>query len=85
LLYIDLTNLTPSFAAYFFLNFVTISPEIKIHNGLTDIHDRDPDLKYSNVLGGLTDIHDRDPDLKYSNVLGRLSSRMIVFSITIEP
>ncbi len=50
----------------FFLNFVTISPEIKIHNGLTNIHDRDPDLKYSNVLG-------------------RLSSRMIMFSINIEP
>ena len=50
----------------FFLNFVTISPEIKIHNGLTNIHDRDPDLKYSNILG-------------------KLSSRMIVFSILIEP
>jgi hypothetical protein len=50
----------------FFLNFVTISPEIKIHNGLTNIHDRDPDLKYSNVMS----------DLK---------SRMIVFSINIEP
>ena len=50
----------------FFLNFVTISPEIKIHNGLTNIHDRDPDLKYSNILG-------------------KLSSRMIIFSILIEP
>jgi len=37
----------------FFLNFVTLSPEIKIHNGLTNIHDRDPDLKYSNILGDL--------------------------------
>jgi hypothetical protein len=50
----------------FFLKFVTVSPEIKIHNGLANIHDRDPDLKFSNVLG----------DLK---------SRMIVFSINIEP
>jgi len=50
----------------FFLKFVTLSPEIKVHNGLSNIHDRDPDLKFSNVLG----------DLK---------SRMIVFSINIEP
>jgi len=50
----------------FFLKFVTISPEIKVHAGLTDIHDRDADLKFSNVLG----------DLK---------SRMIIFSINIEP
>lgn len=49
-----------------FLNFVTISPEIKIHNGLTNIHDRDLFLKYSNVMG-------------------KLSSRMIQFSINIEP
>jgi hypothetical protein len=50
----------------FFLKFVTLSPELKIHNGLTNIHDRDPNLKFSNVLG----------DLK---------SRMITFSINIEP
>ena len=50
----------------FFLKFVTLSPEIKVHDGLTNIHDRDPNLKFSNVLG----------DLK---------SRMIVFSINIEP
>ena len=50
----------------FFLKFVTISPELKIHNGLTNIHDRDPDLKFSNVLGNL-------------------QSRMINFSINIEP
>ena len=37
----------------FFLKFVTLSPEIKIHNGLANIHDRDPDLKFSNVLGNL--------------------------------
>ncbi len=50
----------------FFLKFVTLSPEIRIHNGLTNIHDRDPDLKFSNVLD-------------------QLKSRMIIFSINIEP
>ena len=50
----------------FFLKFVTLSPEIKIHNGLTNIHDRDQDLKFSNVLN-------------------QLKSRMITFSINIEP
>jgi len=50
----------------FFLKFVTLSPEIKVHNGLTNIHDRDKDLKYSNILSSL-------------------KSRMINFSITIEP
>jgi hypothetical protein len=37
----------------FFLKYVTLSPEIKIHQGLTNIHDRDPNLKFSNVLGDL--------------------------------
>ena len=50
----------------FFLKFVTLSPEIKVHDGLTNIHDRDKDLKYSNVLS-------------------TLKSRMINFSLTIEP
>jgi hypothetical protein len=50
----------------FFLKFVTISPEIKIHNGMSNIHDRD---KY----------------LKFSNVLSTLQSKMIIFSINIEP
>lgn len=50
----------------FFLKFVTLSPEIKIHNGLTNIHDRDPNLKFSNVLN-------------------QLKSRMVLFSINIEP
>lgn len=50
----------------FFLKFVTLSPEIKFHNGLTNIHARDANLKYSNVLG-------------------TLNSRMITFSINIEP
>ncbi|MCK9403870.1 MAG: PorT family protein [Chitinophagaceae bacterium] len=35
----------------FYLPFVTISPEIKISNGLSNIHQQDPNLKYSNVLG----------------------------------
>jgi hypothetical protein len=50
----------------FFLKFVTLSPEIKFHNGLSNIHDRDADLKYSNILG-------------------QMKSRMVVFSINIEP
>jgi len=35
----------------FFLPFVTISPELKFSYGLKDIHSRDPNLKYSSVLG----------------------------------
>lgn len=50
----------------FFLKFVTLSPEIKIHNGLSNIHDRDPNLKFSSVFD-------------------QLKSRMIIFSINIEP
>ncbi|MEN9685183.1 MAG: hypothetical protein RLZZ28_969 [Bacteroidota bacterium] len=34
----------------FYLPFVTISPEIKISNGLTNIHQLDPNLKYSNTI-----------------------------------
>jgi hypothetical protein len=34
----------------FYLPFVTISPEIKISNGLSNIHQLDPALKYSNTL-----------------------------------
>lgn len=34
----------------FYLPFVTISPEIKISNGLSNLHLKDPNLKYSNVL-----------------------------------
>ncbi len=34
----------------FYLPFVTISPEIKISRGLTNLHQPDPGLKYSNVL-----------------------------------
>jgi hypothetical protein len=34
----------------FYLPFVTVSPEIKISYGLSNIHQLDPALKYSNVL-----------------------------------
>lgn len=34
----------------FYLPFVTVSPEIKISNGLSNMHIVDPSLKYSNVL-----------------------------------
>jgi len=37
----------------FFFRFVTFSPELKISNGLSNIHSRDPYLKYSNVLDKL--------------------------------
>lgn len=37
----------------FFFPFVTFSPEIKISNGLSNIHSRDPSLKFSSVLGQL--------------------------------
>lgn len=37
----------------FFFPFVTFSPEIKISNGLSNIHSRDANLKYSNVLDKL--------------------------------
>lgn len=37
----------------FFFKFVTFSPELKISNGLSNIHSRDPYLKYSNVLDKL--------------------------------
>lgn len=34
----------------FYLPFVTVSPEIKFVNGLSDIHSRDANLKYSSVM-----------------------------------
>ncbi|MGI8634319.1 MAG: outer membrane beta-barrel protein, partial [Segetibacter sp.] len=37
----------------FFFKYVTFSPEIKISNGLSNIHSRDAHLKYSNVLDKL--------------------------------
>jgi hypothetical protein len=37
----------------FFFPFVTFSPELKISNGLSNIHSRDASLKYSNVLDKL--------------------------------
>src|SRR5919107_308045 len=37
----------------FFFRFVTFSPELKISNGLTNIHSRDVNLKFSNVIDKL--------------------------------
>jgi hypothetical protein len=37
----------------FFFRFVTFSPELKISNGLGNVHSRDAHLKYSNVLDKL--------------------------------
>lgn len=37
----------------FYLPFVTVSPEIKFSHGLTDIHARDENLKYSYVMDKL--------------------------------
>ena len=38
----------------FFMRFVTFSPELKISNGLSNVHSRDPNLKFSNVLDRLS-------------------------------
>ncbi len=37
----------------FYFKFVTVSPEIKISHGLTNVHKRDPNLKYSSVFDRL--------------------------------
>lgn len=37
----------------FYLQFVTISPELKFGSGLTNVHARDPNLKFSNILDKL--------------------------------
>lgn len=37
----------------FFLPFVTFSPELKISNGLTNVHSRDANLKYSSIFDKL--------------------------------
>ncbi|GEO10531.1 type IX secretion/gliding motility protein PorT/SprT [Segetibacter aerophilus] len=37
----------------FFFKYVTFSPELKISNGLSNIHSRDPNLKFSSVLDKL--------------------------------
>ena len=36
-----------------FLPFVTLSPELKVSNGFSNIHSRDPNLKFSSVLDKL--------------------------------
>ncbi|MCU0388299.1 MAG: PorT family protein [Chitinophagaceae bacterium] len=38
----------------FFLPFVTVSPEIKFSNGFSNLHNRDPNNKYSAVLDRVT-------------------------------
>lgn len=37
----------------FYRKSVTITPEIKISNGLNDLHERNPNLQYSRVLDGI--------------------------------
>ncbi len=37
----------------FYLKAFTFSPELKVSNGFSNIHDRDPNLKYSSVLDKL--------------------------------
>ncbi len=34
----------------FYMRFFILSPEIKISNGISNVHDRDPNLKYSSVI-----------------------------------
>ncbi|HRQ49752.1 MAG TPA: outer membrane beta-barrel protein [Agriterribacter sp.] len=38
----------------FFNKYVIVSPEIKISNGLNNVHSKDPSLKYSNVIDRLS-------------------------------
>ena len=56
----NLVKLKKSYIGYeagigfnFYFPVVTVAPEIKITNGLTNVHSRDPSLKYSNVLDQL--------------------------------
>jgi len=37
----------------FYLKFVTLSPELKFSYGLANLHDRDPNLKFSSVFDKL--------------------------------
>jgi hypothetical protein len=37
----------------FYRKSVTITPEIKISNGLNNLHERNPNLQYSRVLDGI--------------------------------
>lgn len=46
-------NLQAGVGFNFYLKFVTLSPEIKISTGLTDVHARDPYLKFSSVFDKL--------------------------------
>ncbi len=56
----DLVKLKKSYLGYeagigfnFYFPVVTIAPELKVSNGLTNVHDRDANLKYSNILNQL--------------------------------
>ncbi len=53
----DLVKLKKTYVGYeagigfnFYFPVVTVAPEIKITNGLSNVHSRDPNLKYSNIL-----------------------------------
>jgi hypothetical protein len=37
----------------FYMPYFILSPEIKISNGINNVHSRDPDLKFSNVIDKL--------------------------------
>ncbi len=56
----NLVKLKKSYIGYeagigfnFYFPVVTIAPEIKITNGLSNVHSRDPNLKYSSILDQL--------------------------------
>ena len=34
----------------FYMRFFVLSPEIKISNGISNVHSRDPNLKFSSVI-----------------------------------
>jgi hypothetical protein len=46
---------------FYFQSFI-FSPEIKLSNGIRNVHSRDENLKYSNVIDRITIKNDRDLD-----------------------
>jgi len=46
-------NIQAGVGCSLFLKFVTLSPELKLNTGLTNVHARDPNLKFSNVFDKL--------------------------------
>jgi len=34
----------------FYMRYFILSPEIKVSNGISNVHSRDPNLKFSNVI-----------------------------------